>query len=607
MKKLLWNTIHKVDFNKEYDFLETILNAVGIKDVKSFLNVNINHTYNPFLFKNMSEGIELLHKNLNKKIFIKVDSDADGHTSSAYIYQFIKDIAPNTEIICGFNFKKEHGLLYEDVKEIEGLSLIIVPDAGSSEESIKEYEQIKNNMNVPILILDHHEICKEIYDCENIILINCMDGQYPNQNISGVGVVHMFCLAYCEMYGKDKKIVNKYLDLVALGMIADMCDMRELETRYYTLEGLKEENRHNMLIREMAEKYAEEMKLGHTITTYGWAIAPKINAICRYGKDDEQKDLFRALIGEQEDREYQPRRKNKNDPKPPIEIHSLQKTMARVAGNVKARQDKQVRVFMEEIDKQIIEQKLENDKVIILDGTDILEKKTVSGLVANKLVYKYNRPIVILKKQKKNNEIFGGSGRGYEKGSIKDFRKFLEDTKLFEMTAGHPSAFGIQLKQDRIQEVRDKCNELLKNEEIITIHDVDYEISADKLSPKNILEVANAYKIWGNKVNEPIFAITNIDIVGKDIIGYGDNNIFIKFTYKDIEFIKKYCSKGEYAEMSLRNRNMLGENLKLLRLTVIGSFVFNEWSGIKHPQVKIKYFYTEERQSKIDIDIDDIF
>jgi len=436
MKKLLYNVKHLCNFNKEYNLLEKILKTSGIEDIDSFLNVNIEHTHDPFLFKNIKEGIKLLHNNLNKKIFIKVDSDCDGYTSASYIYQFIKDIAPETEIIYGLNFKKEHGLIYDDVKNIENLSLIIVPDAGSSEESIKEYEEIKNNMNVHILILDHHEICKDIYNCENVTLINCMDGQYPNFNLSGVGIVHKFCLLYCDTYKISTEIANKYLDLVALGMVGDMCDMRDLETRYYTLEGLKEQNRYNLLIKEIAKKYEEEMKLGFNITSCGWVIIPKINSVCRYGKDDEQRDLFRALIGEVEDREYQPRRKNKNDPKPLIEIHSLQKTMARVAGNVKARQDKQVRTFMEEIDKQIIEQKLENDKVIILDGTDILEKKSVSGLVANKLVYKYNRPIVILKRQKKNSEIFGGSGRGYEKGSIKDFRQFLEDTGLFDSVAG---------------------------------------------------------------------------------------------------------------------------------------------------------------------------
>ena len=600
MKKLIYNIKNKYNFNQEPDILGIILKSSGIKNVKEFLNINIKHihSYNILSNINKAAGCLVKHINENNKIHIIVDSDCDGYTSAAIIYNYLSLIYNKNNISWNVHLNKEHGIILEELKKYD-YDLLIVPDGGSSD--FKEHE-ILYKQGKDIIILDHHNYDKKE---TKAIIVNNQGCNYPNKELSGAGIVYKYCQALDDEF--NVKYSSQYLDLVALGQIADMMDMRELETRYYTLEGLKEENRHNLLIKEMAEKYAEEMKLGHTITTYGWVIAPKINAICRYGKNDEQIDLFRALIGEIEDREYQPRRKNKNDPKPPIEIHSLQKTMARVAGNVKARQDKQVRVFMEEIDKQIIKQNLENDKVIILDGTDILEKKTVSGLVANKLVYKYNRPIVILKRQKNNNEIFGGSGRGYEKGSIKDFRQFLEDTKLFEFTGGHNNAFGIQLKQNRVQAVRDKCNELLKNEEIITVHDVDYEISADKLSPKNILEVANAYKIWGNKVNEPTFAITNIDIVGKDIVGYGDNNIFIKFTYKDIEFIKKYCSKGEYAEMSLRDRNMLGENLKLLRLTVIGNFVFNEWSGIKHPQVKIKYFYTEERKSKIDIDIDDIF
>ena len=42
------------------------------------------------------------------------------------------------------------------------------------------------------------------------------------------------------------------------------------------------------------------MKLGHTMKAYGWVLAPKINSVVRYGKEKEQFDLFRAMIGEQE-------------------------------------------------------------------------------------------------------------------------------------------------------------------------------------------------------------------------------------------------------------------------------------------------------------------
>ena len=70
------------------------------------------------------------------------------------------------------------------------------------------------------------------------------------------------------------------------------------------------------------------MKLGFTLASIGCVIAPKMNGLIRYGTPEEQIDLYRALCGEKEDREYQPKRErgaSKDTPKPPIEIHSLQK------------------------------------------------------------------------------------------------------------------------------------------------------------------------------------------------------------------------------------------------------------------------------------------
>ena len=146
--------------------------------------------------------------------------------------------------------------------------------------------------------------------------------------MSGAGVVQKFIEAYLFTYedkdGLDSTLGEYFLDLVSLGLIADSMDLRNLESRYYALEGLKERNRHNELLNELEIRFEEEMKFGRTITSVGWAIAPKINGTIRYGKDQEQIDLFRAMLGVQENIEYQPRRKSKYDPKPPIEIHTLQ-------------------------------------------------------------------------------------------------------------------------------------------------------------------------------------------------------------------------------------------------------------------------------------------
>ena len=270
MEQLQWKVKHKVDFTQEADVLETILHTAGVKDIEKFLHPSKSDTFDPFLFRNMKKGLKLLHDNIKGKIFIKVDCDVDGFTSAAYIRQFIQKIAPEVEIEYRLDFNKRHGCFYEDVAHYKKgeLSLIIIPDASVL---VTEAKQIKENLDVPILILDHHLIEDEEM-LEYTTTINNQDGVYPNTTLSGVGVVHKFCLAYCNEYGLNEDICNEFLDLVALGVIADAMNLRNLESRYYVYQGLKEENRHNELIKEMEIAYAEDLKFGLTITSVGWTL-----------------------------------------------------------------------------------------------------------------------------------------------------------------------------------------------------------------------------------------------------------------------------------------------------------------------------------------------
>lgn len=382
-------------------------------------------------------------------------------------------------------------------------------------------------------------------------------------------------------------------------------DLRSLENRYYVLEGLKEENRHNELIKEMMDRNPENFFGGNlTIHSAGWSIGPLINATIRYGKPEEQIDLFRALCGEQEDREYQPRRKHKEDSKPPVEIHSLQKTMARVCDNVKSRQDTEVRNFMKKIETVIEKDKLLDNSILAIDGSEILTKSTVTGLVANKLASKYKRPVLIFKNF--TSDTFGGSGRNYDKGAIEDLRSFLGDFELFDKLAGHDNAFGIEIKKEKVETLIKTYNEKIPLSELVTIHEVDYEVPADKLKIKDIHNVANAYQIWGNSVNEPMFAITNLRINAQDIHAYGENQGFIRFVYRGIPFIKKYCPKGDYDQMVLRTRKTLGASKKDLKLNLICSFTLNEYEGKITPQVKI-WFYDSVEVTKEELEEDWVF
>lgn len=604
MEKLHWKVKHNVDFSQETDFLETILKSCGVKDIESFLHPSQKFELDPFSLDNMEEGLQLLHNNLDKKIFIRVDCDCDGFSSASYIRQFIEKINPQAQIDYRLNFEKRHGLTFEDVAQYKkgDLGLIIIPDASIL---VEEAKKVKQELDVPILILDHHEIEETNKQMLNMAtVINCMLGDYQNKNLSGVGVVHKFCVAYCMKYGLDRSIADYYLDLVALGMISDAMSMISLENRYYVTQGVMEENRHNELIKEMIKANADEFKLGLTITNTGWTLGPRINATIRYGKPEEQIDLFRAMCGEQEDREYRPRRKHASDPLPELEIHSLQKTMARVCNNVKSRQDTEVRKFMKKIDEEIVRQGLDKNSVIVVDGSDILTKSTVTGLVANKIASKYHRPVLMLKSL--NKEVFGGSGRNYNQCSLEDFRGFLEQFDVFDKLAGHADAFGIEIKKDKISELITECNEKLPLDSLTTVHEVDYEISADKLKLKDVLNVANSYKIWGNDVPEPMFAITNLHINAQDINAYGENKGFILFKVRNIPFIKKYCPKGDYEQMVLQTKTTFGKSKKDLTMNLICSFVLTEYNGEVKPQVKI-WDYDSQERTKEEIEDDWVF
>ena len=599
-----YKVINKNNYNRlsEEDLLYTLLKERGVNDPHKLLHLDKTVLNDGMSLNNMDRGLNMLHWHINNnsKIHILYDVDNDGINSGCEIFSYIKDINKNIQITYSINEGKKHGIQLEYLKEYD-FNLLIVPDAGSNDKV--EVNKLYNN-DIDILILDHHQIEQ---DNPNAIVINCQDGIYPNNTLSAAGVVYKFIKEYDKKYGYN--YADKYLDLVAIGMIGDSMDLRNYETRYLVLQGLKQIN--NDLMKEITYKQSrlkkdqknsninidtlhEKMLHKINIEFVGWKIAPLINAVIRSGTEKEKESLIEAINGIQKNIEYQPRRKHKTDPKPPIEIQSLQKSMARQCVNIKGRQDRQVKKGLDILLKKIENNNLAKNKIIMVDGTDCIEQ-TFTGLVANKLATIFKRPAIVLRQKGNNKELFGGSCRNYRLSFLPSLLDFLQSLHTFNYLAGHNNAMGFEIAKDKISPTIDMINKKLANMSIEDVYLVDYEIPVGRLKEQHILQVGKWKNIWGNTLRKPLFAITDIIVDTADIQLLGDKKNIIKVIKNigntSITFIKMMTNKETYDKMIMKNKKGLSSRKSSkVKLDIIGEFTINNYMGHEYPQINIVDF-----------------
>ena len=417
-----------LDRMSDEELLLELLELRGVKSPQDLLAIDRGQgkcLYDAMSFDNMKDGLELLkgHLEVGNAIHLLMDVDVDGCTSSAIMYLWLKHYYPEIKVTFDCNEGKKHGTTRDIMQRIpEDAMLFITPDSSSSdtEEHIELWEQ-----GIDILVLDHHEFDKEVRT--PAVIINCMDGNYPNTSLTGATVVYKFLSEYESNFKlpKESGYISKLLPLAALGTIADLADVRELETRYLCLEGLKNFADGNLFLQAVMEEQEYSMKGIANFVTVGWYVAPLMNAIFREGTLEDRYDLFKAICNFEEERIYTPQRKTKDNPNKEPVVESLQKNVIRRAKSIKSHQDNEVKKEVKELTKMIeTECPLETNPVIILDVTDKVGIGH-SGLIANKLASTYMRPVLLINGM-------GGSARNYSKFPIDDLNTWITSSGLVE-------------------------------------------------------------------------------------------------------------------------------------------------------------------------------
>ena len=554
---------------RELSAVEQVLFNRGIdpENVEHYLHTTDEDILNPQMIMNIAEGAKVLVKHIAQgdKVLIQIDSDCDGYTSAAALINYLNRLFPGfvqSNIYYRIHTGKQHGILLETIPD--DVKLVIAPDSSSNDYD--EHQQLKSK-GVDVLVIDHHEADKI---SENAVIINNQLCDYPTKSLSGVGMVYKFCSYMDELLNVD--YADDYLDLVALGMVADMMDLRDFETRHLITRGL--ENIRNPYFKGMVDKQAYSLKGEITPIGVAFYIAPYVNATIRMGTQEEKLMLFESML---DYRGYELVPSTKRGCKGQQETRVEQ--ACRNCTNIKNRQTKARDAALENIERIIKEKNLLENKILVVKLDTFAADRNLTGLIANQLMAKYQRPVLLLNKTADGWE---GSGRGYDKSKFDNLREFLKDSDLVMYAEGHANALGVGITDEAFKTFIEYSNRELAEFDFTPCYKVDFIFNGADFRGTDIVEIAELKSLWGQGVDEPYVAIEHINVyAGNVVLMSPDKSPTLKITLPNgTSLIKFKSSQEEYEKL----RSETG----CITINVVGKCERNVWNGTVTPQIIIE-------------------
>ena len=563
--------------------VEQVLANRGIspENVEHYLHTTDADICDPNMIMNMREGAAMLVKHIsqNDKVLVQIDSDCDGYTSAAALINYLNCLFPGfvqNNVYYRIHTGKQHGILLETIPD--DVKLVIAPDSSSND--YEEHQQLSLK-GVDVLVIDHHEADKI---SEHACVINNQLCEYPTKSLSGVGMVYKFCSYIDELLNVD--YADQFLDLVSLGMVADMMDLRDYETKHLITRGL--ENIRNPYFKGMVDRQSYSLKEGISPIGVAFYIAPYVNATIRMGTQEEKLMLFESML---DYRGYELVPSTKRGCKGQQETRVEQ--ACRNCTNIKNRQTKARDAALENIERIIKEKNLLDNKILVIKLDSFEADKNLTGLIANQLMAKYQRPVLLLNKivNEIPNEETGkvetlisweGSGRGYDKSKFDNLREFLKESGLVAYAEGHANALGVGIYDTFFENFINYSNRELAEFDFTPCYKVDFIFNGADFNGSDIVEIAELRSLWGQGVEEPFVALEGIRVhAGNATLMSPDKNPTLKITLPNGTSLIKFKSSQEEVEKFTSLTGCITAN-------IVGKCERNIWNGIITPQIIIE-------------------
>jgi len=401
-----------------------------VEPARAFLDPDRYQPAPPADLPNLVTAVERLERAIQEGETICVwgDFDVDGQTATTTLVSTLMDLADGHGSASAVTFHipnrqtESHGVNLPVLKRLiaEGVDLVLTCDTGVTAHAPIAYAQAQG---VDVIVTDHHDLPPSLPGAYAVVDPKMLPATHPLRQLPGVGCAYKVAEALYDRAGRPGG-VRQYLDLVALGIVADVA-VQTGDTRYLLQRGLAALRHTSRLGLQVIMDVAELNPDWLTEEHIGFVLGPRLNALGRLADASvavellTTQDLARARILATELEGLNARRKLLCD----------QVTQAALA-------------------------QIEREPALLEYGALVLSHPSwpagVIGIVAGRLAERYQRPAVLIATPP--DELGRGSARSVPGCDIS--AAIAAHGDMLESFGGHPMAAGMAIDPERIPEFR---------------------------------------------------------------------------------------------------------------------------------------------------------
>lgn len=515
------------------------------ESIESFLAVDERLQNDPFLLPDIDDAVERIRIALQseEKIAVYGDFDADGITATTLLHEGLKSLGANVVSYIPHRGDEGYGLNNFAISYLsgQGISLLITADCGVS--AVPEVVEA-NRIGMDVVVTDHHNVPSEIPPAVAVIDPKRNDSRYPFNDLAGVGVSYKLLQALTSTLKSENK-VEPFLDLVALGTVADMVSLLG-ENRYLVKRGLEVLHKTKRVgIKELAKCAGIPVSAIDT-DVISWVLAPRLNAA---GRLDHAGIGLKLLSTDSEE-----------------EARHLAISLERK----NSERQRLTEVLITKAKEQITEDRIDSP-LIMVGGHDF--HSGVVGVVAGKLAEEFYRPVVVFEQ---GSEWTKGSARSVPEVSIID--ALVDCGDILHRYGGHPMAAGFTIATDKLSELRMRLTERITEQmDLFKIQphiSIDAEVLLSELQG-NTFKMIEQLAPFGSANPYPTFLARNIIV--DDCKCVGNSGDHLKFKLSD--------SKAKWDGIAFKMGRFVKEVTP--RIDIVFNLQINEWRGRASLQLNI--------------------